>query len=60
MKEFLKSYLYKTCIVTKINNSLSLKDCLEYGVPHGSVLGPLFILFISDMPTILKMQSILI
>ena len=29
-------------------------DCIEYGVPQGSVLEPLFILFINDMPTILK------
>ena len=54
MKTFLKSYLYKTYIIRRINDSLSLKDCVEYGVPQGSVLGPLFILFINDMPTILK------
>ena len=55
MKTFLKSYLYKRYIVTRINDSLSSKDCIEYGVPQGSVLGPLFlILFINDMPTILK------
>ena len=29
MKEFLKSYLYKRSIVTRINNSLSLKDYVE-------------------------------
>ena len=31
-----------------------MKDCIEYGVPRGSVIGPLFIIFINDMPTILK------
>ena len=31
-----------------------MKDCIEYGVRQGSVIGPLFILFINDMPTILK------
>ena len=54
MKEFKKSYLYKRSIVTRIHNALSLKDYIEYGVPQGSVLGPLFILFINDMPTIFK------
>ena len=42
MKTFLKSYVYKRHIVTRINNSLSSKDCIEYGVPQGSVLEPLF------------------
>ena len=42
MKEYLKSYLYKIYIVTRINDSLSLKDCIEYGVPQGSFLGPIF------------------
>ena len=42
MKELLKSYLYKRYIVTRIFNSLSVKDCIEYEVPQGSVLGPLF------------------
>ena len=42
MKEFLKSYLYKRSIVTRINDSLSLKYCIEYGVSQESVLGPLF------------------
>ena len=54
MKEFLQSFLYKRSIVTRINNSLSLKYYVEYEVPQGSVLGPLFILFINDIPTILK------
>ena len=59
MKEFKKSYLYKRSIVTRINNSLSLKDYIEYGVPQLGVpkdqfLGLFFILFINDMPIMLK------
>ena len=46
MKTFLKSYLYKRYIVTRINDSLSAKDCIEYGVPQGSVLGPLFLYYL--------------
>ena len=53
MKTFLKSYLYKRYIVTRINDSLSSKDCIEYGVPLGSVHGPLFfILFINEVKLI--------
>ena len=41
MKEFKKMYLYKRSIVTIINNSLLLKDYIEYRVPQESVIGPI-------------------
>ena len=49
----IKSYLNNRTFTTKINNSLSNTKYVKYGVPQGSVLGPLFfIIFINDLQNV--------
>ena len=51
----IKSYLNNRTFTTKINNSLSNTKYVKYGVPQGSVLGPLFfIIFINDLTNVFK------
>lgn len=58
--ELIKSFLEMRQQVVCVGNCRSDKVKLKYGVPQGSVLGPLlFILMINDLPSFLNTQTIL-
>ena len=57
--KWFKEYLSDRKIVTQINNTLSSKENISYGVPQGSILGPLmFIIYINDIVKQIKNCSI--
>jgi hypothetical protein len=57
--ELMKHYLTNRQQCTKINNCLSSQTEINYGVPQGSVLGPLlFTMYINEMSTVPLKSSI--
>ena len=57
-KVLLSSYLSNRSQYVKLNGDISNMERISFGVPQGSVLGPLlFLIYINDIPNILKYST---
>ena len=58
--QWIKQFLTDRTIQTKVNDGLSSRETLEEGLPQGSPLScTLFLLYINDLPDILKVENAL-
>lgn len=56
--EYLSSYLKERKQYTVVNNVSSSIECIDYGVPQGSILGPIcFTIHVDDMPDQIQCET---